>query len=382
MPDPGDAFIAAGRAFGTAPIDPQPLAIEDERVEWAFGFSIAQRSAHILMWCERARAGASPDGAASDAQWVIFLETLLDAEHAVDDARALAATTARAAGERTVLLYDPLLGTAWKPEEFADLFLREGDDAAALLDERHLYRVELVARDRVAGPYWLATVGLARLGKPELEMLEVAVGDTRAALELIDAVAARLVHEDVPHAGEPFEAGPELRVALVPANEAIETLASDAPGSQADRTSVRGPRAVLCAAGRRGAFKQVWVPPFDELARLTRNEAGLFLTARVSQTRALLAQRSWSDLVRVFAQGNPSVRCHAKISRQDATGAREHVWIELVHATHEGGKGSRQTSDPREPRIEFSLCDLSDWRISGFREDLTEVGPENAALLR
>ena len=381
LPDPGEAFIAAGRAFGSAPLETEAIAIDDERVAWAFGFHIARREARIIMWCERAVDGATPDGAAQNAKWVVFLETLLEPTRAVDDAIALAATVARVAGERTLLVYDPLLGTAWKPEEFVELFLDESEHRGALLDERHLYRVELNARDRVNGPYWISTVGLARVSKPELEMLEVPVADVRAALELIDALAARFVSEDMPAAGAPFEAGPDLRIALVPAAEAVQTLAHNAPGDATDRRALVGPRAALCAAGKRGSFKQIWITPFDELGRLTRNEAGLFLAPRVAQVRAFRAQSTWSMFVSAFANNPPSAVFLAKVARDRTDGEREHMWLTVSEATHEGGCGTPDRSTTAGEILHFHHGDISDWRVVGLRSDVAEVGPESAAIL-
>ena len=41
-------------------------------------------------------------------------------------------------------------------------------DAGELVDERHLYRIELAAQDREQGPFWITTVGLARVARPGL----------------------------------------------------------------------------------------------------------------------------------------------------------------------------------------------------------------------
>ena len=414
MPDPGAAFAAAGESFGRAPQDVEPLPIDDDRVAWAFSFTLPSRAARAMLWCEHAIEGASPDGRASDARWVIFIETLLEPSRAVDDAVALAATVARAGGAPTRLVFDPGLGVAWTRDEIDELLLGTGMHAAGeLIDERHLYRVELVARDRANGPYWIATVGLARAGLPELELLEVPVAQVRAGLELIDALAARLVGRDgasgleVPHAGVPFEAGPGLRVALVPVREAIETLAAGAPGGPDDRRGLPpGPRAAICAAGKRGAFRQVWVGPTDELACLSRNETGLYLAPRVSLVRERVARRTWGAFRAAFAQHNevtatastastaaastaaattaPAPRDAAflaKIARGDAEGSREHVWIAVESATAEGGHGILARAGAGPERVVFTLENLGDWRIVGLRDDLPEVGPESARLL-
>ena len=78
MPDPGEAFLAAGRAYGAEPAEVEPLAHEDARVAWAFAFSVPGRAARVMIWCEEADAAQLPDGAARDARWVVFVESLLE----------------------------------------------------------------------------------------------------------------------------------------------------------------------------------------------------------------------------------------------------------------------------------------------------------------
>ena len=94
MPDPGDAFTAIGETFGAAPQGVEPVPVEDDRVAWAFGCSLPSRAARLMVWCEHALEGVSPDGRASDARWVLFVETLLERDRAVADSVALAASDA------------------------------------------------------------------------------------------------------------------------------------------------------------------------------------------------------------------------------------------------------------------------------------------------
>jgi len=379
LPDPGDAFTALGESFGVAPQEVEPLPLEDPRVAWAFACSVPNRSARLMVWCEEAVSGASPDGKAGDARWVLFVETILEAGRALDDAVALAASVGRACGARTRLVFDPAIGVAWGMEDVRRLFLAKRGP----VDERHLYRVELVARDRQRGPYWIATVGLARAGKPELEIVEVPADRVRAALELVDALAARFVGEDLPAAGVPFEAGPGLQLALVPAAEAIETLDAGAPGSAADRRAQPvGPRAVICAAGRRGAFRQVWVPPLAELDRLAANETGLFIAPRVSESRETLARETVGALRAAHARhGGSGAAFLAKVPMPGPDGRRDHVWVSIDSIGAERGSGLLSRTTGAAERVEFALADLGDWRIVGLSAEVPEVGPESAGLL-
>ncbi|MFM2163805.1 MAG: hypothetical protein RL325_242 [Planctomycetota bacterium] len=379
MPDPGDAFTAIGETFGAAPQGVEPVPVEDDRVAWAFGCSLPSRAARLMVWCEHALEGVSPDGRASDARWVLFVETLLERDRAVADSVALAAAVARAGGARTKLVFDPGLGVAWGSAEIASLFLAKDGP----VDERHLYRVELTARDRKDGPFWIATVGLARLGKPELELLDVPANRLRVGLELVDALAARSVEEELPPAGVPFDAGEGLRVALVPAHEAIEALAPSAPGGAADRRSLPpGPRAAICAAGKRGAFRQVWMPPLEALDLLASGQAGLFIAPRVSAVRARLARETLGVFRRLHERRHlGAAEFLAKVARAGAADAREHCWIAVDALGPEGGSGVSMQAGEATRRVEFAVADLSDWRVLGMSPELPEIGPENAGAV-
>lgn len=413
LPDPGDAFLAAGRAFGAEPAAVEPMPVDDPAIHWAFSFEARGRSSRVLLWCEQARAGQSPENRAPDARHIIVLQAILEPSTPDDAARAavgkqsvwpasvadfvrLAATAAGAAGpERTRLLFDPELGIVYSPEDCARLFVGAPPERPAgdLVDERHLYRIELRARGPGA-PLWITTVGLARVGKPELEMLEVPPPLTAAALQLADALAARFISEDLPHAGVPFEAGPDLALALVPAAEAAETVAPDVAGSPADRTRFgHAPRAAICAAGQRGAFRKIWSTPIEALERLTSHDAGLFLSQRVVEVRECLARATWGDFTAAHARhsARATVAFLVKVARPNgaATAAEtptptppeagiEHVWITVDHATTAGGRGS----SPHTGTLGFTLDEVGDWRVVGLVEGEDSIGPDRAERLR
>lgn len=406
LPDPGDAFLAAGRAFGAEPTSVEPLPVEDAAIHWAFSFEVAGRASRVLLWCEAARPGQSPDNRAPDARHLIVVQTLLEPSTPDDATRAaatkqtvwpasvadfvrLAATSAGAVGPaRTRLVFDPELGIVYTPDDCARLFLGDTAPAGELVDERHLYRIEL--RSRGPGtPMWITTVGLARVGKPELEMLEVPEPLTAAALQLLDALAARFISEDLPHAGVPFEAGVELALALVPAAEAAETVPPEVAGSPADRARFGPvPRAAVCAAGQRGTFRRVWSTPVEALERLMRHDAGLFLSLRIVEVRERLARSTWNDFVKAHATHGASatVAFLVKVARgggdsDPAAGTdipREHVWIGVDRSTPAGGHGSSAHTGA----LDFALDAIGDWRIVGLLDGGESIGPDRVDLLR
>jgi len=404
LPDPGDAFLAAGRAFGAEPTSVEPMPIEEPSIPWAFSFEVRGHGSRVLIWCELAQPGQSPDDRAPDARYLIVLQTILEPSTPDDADRAaatgqpvwpasladfvrLAATTATAAGlDRTRLLFDPELGLVYSPDDCARLFLDGAAPAGELVDERHLYRIELRSRGP-GSPQWITTVGLARVGKPELEMLEVPEPLTAAALQLTDALAARFISEDLPHAGVPFEAGGDLAIALVPAAEAAQTVAPEVAGSPGDRARLGpNPRAAICAAGQRGAFRKVWSTPVDALERLMRHGAGLFLSLRVVEVRERLARGTWSAFVAAHAThgAGATVAFLVKVARghagpdADADAPREHVWLTIDRVTADGGTAASAHTGP----IEFALADVGDWRVVGLLDGGESIGPDRVELLR
>lgn len=381
LPDPGDAFIAAGEAFGVAPQAVKPLPIEDGDVAWAFECRIPGRGEPVVLWCERVDPPQLADLQCPEARWSILIESILEKGSPVDDAAMLAATVARAGGARTRALLSPDLGEIFAREEIARHFVTEVP--GALLDERHLFRIEIEARDRTQGPYWLTTIGLHRIGCPELEMLEIEPSELPVALDLLDAIAARLVTEEVPGAGVPFEAGESIPVALVPVDEVIATLAPGAPGGREQRVrQPPGPRAVVCAAEKRGAFRAVWMPPREVLARIERGEAGILRSARVTDVEVRFAQAEWPRFLASFAarRAHPG-RIHlAKVTRRCSGDVLEHSWIEVEDATGEHVRGRSLAGD--RDAIDMPVAALGDWVVRGVEipgaPAPIDVGPRTA----
>ena len=215
-------------------------------------------------------------------------------------------------------------------------------------------------------------------------MLEVPEPLTAAALQLLDALAARFVSEDLPHAGVPFEAGTEVALALVPAAEAAETVAPEVAGSPADRVRFgSSPRAAVCAAGQRGSFRRIWPTPIDALERLMRHDAGLCLSMRVVEVRERLARATWNDFAAAHARhsAQPTAVFLAKVARPrngEGPGEREHVWIAVAKASDTGGDGSSSHTGP----VSFALTDVGDWRVVGVFAGEESIGPDRADRLR
>lgn len=117
--------------------------------------------------------------------------------------------------------------------------LREG---AALPDLYDLRRAER------AGVVWLRTVGLDRLGAPELEALLVPPRRVDEVEALLHRVAAHLVATDLPAPARPFTVAHNAEVAWLPWEEAEALIPTGVPGrSPADRAAHDGPTLVLFA---------------------------------------------------------------------------------------------------------------------------------------
>lgn len=419
-PDPGEAFLSAARAFGVEPVDPRPVPSDDPALVWAFAFELPGRAAPVVMWCDRVDPSQSPDGAAPDAVWTVAIESVLERSHpsdrdqAVERGRAVwpasvadfVALAAAVAGvverDRLRLVYDPALGQHFDAVECGRHFLGDAGEPGALVDERFLYRVEVRLRSR-EDPAWVSTVGLARLARPELEILEVPPALTDSAIELIDALAARLVCEQPPLPRVPFEVGERLEIALVQAHEVAETIAADAPGATADRAHLAPvARAAICAAEPRGAFRRIWMSPLAELGQLSRHEAGVFLATRVVEVREQLARVTWPDFVGALGRRSPVdgavFLVKIAVQRGDASqtvesaGAEQsvapraeqeqplqHVWIRVTEASLEGGAGVTPSGPAKS--YTFGAADVGDWRVIGYASGGLNIGPDAAHQL-
>lgn len=399
LPDPADAFDALGESFGVAPQDIAPLPTNADEVQWAFRCRIPGRTSPILVWCERVGAADIPDGEVADARWSILVEALLELADPLLDAARLGAIVARAGGTRTRLMLNPDLGVVYRIDEMKRLFLAKR--AGEFLDERHLFRVEIGARDRAHGPFWLTTVGLHRVARPEMEMLEIPADELHAALAMVDAIAARFVSTPLPAAGVPFEAGAGLLVALVPVAEVIETISPEMPGGPSDRVKLpRAPRAAICAAGKRGAFRPVWVPPHEVLQKLTRGESGLLRSERETEVQERLARLEWPAFLHALSSRaqHPARQFYAKVAETSADDVVEHVWLEVVEANEDsvygrklGADGLRagaveaSTASEANSLVSAPITRLSDWAVTGVitpkAASPIEVGPQTASLL-
>jgi hypothetical protein len=277
----------------------------------------------------------------------------------------------------------------------------------ALLDERHLFRIEVVGRSAAAGAatdgdlLWLTTTGLHRLGRPELELFEIPQDELRPALDLLNMLAARLATEPLPEPGAPFEVGPQIRVTLVPVEEVVETLAPNAPGGVRDRAPhMRGPRAAVCAVGKRGSFRAIWMPPHEELQAVLRGTTGFFVSEGIMRVRETMAQRAWPAFAELFAHraSYPEARFFAQIevpaNRADTSGlsmAVDDLWLEVTHASNDGVRGvvvsHRATGESQAHGEEISAprTALSNWEVTSLRipgrEHPVNVTAEEAGVL-
>jgi hypothetical protein len=409
LPDPGDAFDAILATFGVEPEDIEPIGLDDAAVAWSFLCSIKGRANRVLIWCERANPAHTPDDEARDARWCLVIETILEFGSPVVDAARLAATVARMGGQRTLLVFTPDLAMIFRANEIERLFLRQ--PVGALLDERHLFRIEVVGSagatettaDRTHAPqtYWLRTHGLHRVGRPELEMFEIPHDELRPALDLLNMLGSRIATEPLPEPGTPFEVGPQLQITLVPVDEVIETLDPTAAGGARDRgPELRGQRAAVCAVGKRGSFRAVWMPPHDVLQMVLRGNAGYFVSEGIMRVRETMARRAWPAFTELFVAraSYPEARFYAQIEipagRADASGisiAVDDLWIEVTAATNEEVRGvvvtHRSEGAPRDQGEEMHapIAALANWKIISLRipgrEQLVDVTAEEAGIL-
>jgi uncharacterized protein YegJ (DUF2314 family) len=216
-----------------------------------------------------------------------------------------------------------------------------------------------------AGPAWVFSEGLARTGRPEIEMLEVAPDLAGIAVIVLNDLAELLLEVELPPPGEPLEIGPGLRIAFQPWEVAAAHVAEGVRGGMNRRVNGRGEpatgvRAAVCAAEPRGRFKPVWTWPRDVLETLARDKGVMYRSTRATARQTAMARATWSVLAEAHqavargARTDVAIRIMARFEDADAAdrgagvaggaGGAEHLWMEPMTINGESAR-ARLTHD-------------------------------------
>ncbi|MEE2971963.1 MAG: hypothetical protein VX672_02470, partial [Planctomycetota bacterium] len=258
-----------------------------------------------------------------------------------------------------------------------------------------LWRVQAVSAQEnlQAGTVWLFTRGLLRCGLPELELLELPGRHAAGGARLLDGLAGLLLEDGAPPPEVPYPLGPDVRIALVPWTEIVETLDPDSLGSDSDRRALsqetpnplRARRAVVCDLEPRGSFRRVWSWPRSALDVFAAPDVAIYRSDAATERAARLARRRWPELVEALTSRRAEVGSASETTilvgvpvGTDAEGRVEHGWLQVDGVDEGGGRGRllRGTIDGRDAgtEIEFQASEIDGWRL--VRGE-TAIGPED-----
>lgn len=413
-PTPQAVLEALARAAGGRPAVLDTIAPEDPEIRWNMVLALEGVASPCIVWVEPARAIGPddvPDPSIARLRWTLGFETLLGgrldgaarAGEAFAEYVALVSLVTRAFPEVPAIL-DASTRRWFSREELERLFV--GPDGEPEATEDVLWRVVAVGRSERPDDeerLWLHTMGLARCGLPELEMLEVPGGHVRGAVTLLNGIAALCLTEPLPSPGGVISVGVNLRVSFQPWKEVVRYLDSGALGSVADRRAdeepgsinpLLGVRAVICGPEPKGQYRRIWCWPDEAVASIERGEAGIYLSPNATRRLARRARRTWGEFATAFASirkvrpaatSEPAFLVKASVpGGADPERGREHLWFEVKDIRGDRAEG-RLLNNPHLARhlalgevVPVELDLVSDWRV-----DLPEgqFGPTTADRL-
>lgn len=354
------------------------------------GWSMLLRDAEASPWIAWVEPSAPEHSSEAPpeiagAPWILGVETLLGdpsrPESWLERYRAMARLLEECGAGEAML--DPTTGRWFAGGTLRELCDRDAEPALDLL-----WSVR-VARRAGSGLAWIATEGLHRCGRFELEMVEVPHDLADAAAATLDALAALLV-EGGAATGEPWQVGPRHQVALRPVQEVLATLAPGAPGSLEDRRRASAgevpslaDRWVVCDPRPRGAWTEAWVPPVDLLREVAAGTVALYRGRHERERMRRLAARSRDDLARLSERHGSAADPPPGRLRIAVDHAEGSCWLEVVGRSASGVLGQAVDLDGRA--ISGSPAEIVPWSaVIDWEWTLPEgrFGPSDVAALR
>lgn len=339
------------------------MDLGEGEVTWAIECAIDGVQNPVALWCEKALdvddAWRAMLGDAALCPWVIRLQVQLDGDEGPNEyfqlLNLLAGSIADAAG-----VLDVTTGQ-FVPRAELDQEVLAAD---AVPIDRLMWRIVRLpgVSDKADVPsshVAICTVGLGRIGRPELELLEVPVEHALAAEMVLDTLVPLLLEDELPLPGQPIEIGDGMVVALVPLADADRFVEESHAGSRAwrDRIAaigidhVKSPRVAVCAASERGAFRKAWTWPQDAAQRIEEGNAVLYLAQREVDANARQAQRTFPLFATAFASlaraDAPAWRAlaqehfmvQAPVGGTDGDDRIEQAWYRVDHLDGDGVDG-------------------------------------------
>lgn len=309
-----EEVVQAFAAWVGAPLDASQAENSDDTRDmlWHAIVQVPSIDAAVVAWAEAAeplRAELPSDHPLSACRWVVRIQSVLGTGDPAADYFLLVSMLAGALVDSPAVL-DVVTGQVLMRPELEAWFLAP----ESLPSDHFLWRVggvmaELGDGDQRRRLAMLHTTGLARCGRPELEILEIPEDHVQAGLALLNAAAGLVLDGPLPAPGEPLELGPDLAVVLQPWQAVAVTMEDAAPGSRAFRAALTGdagdalagPRAVLCDPAPAGAWTRAWTWPRSAISRLESGRAVIYSSGRATLAAARRAQRTWPSFATAFA---------------------------------------------------------------------------------
>jgi len=271
--------------------------------EWASIIKVPGFDRPIAVWTEAARPMGEAElevAGGVRCPWVVGIEGVLEEVDPLRDYTGLMRLLLRALPDAPAIL--DVTTSRWTSRDSLDsMFERESVEPPADV----LWIVEARRRDDDhARPCWLRTRGLARCGRPELEMLDVPGPETETAAQVLSGMASMLFESEPPDPGVTWLIGHELGVTLVPWESLAEDVAERVVGGPVDRMHDGDvPSAVVCDVdGDGGGPDLTRLSPARVIHRLAGEDAcGLYWTERATRRQSDLARAGWDQFATAWA---------------------------------------------------------------------------------
>ncbi len=376
---------------------------------WTAVLQSTDKAMPIVVWAEPAQPSATAglgDAEADQCKWIVGVQSVLNGDDPLPSLVALLRCASTGAPDTPAVL--DVNARRWLPR--SQLAMMLGDDAP-LPPSELLWTIEVVTRGEAkrdahdngasdvkqldgasTGTAWLRTQGLARCGRPELEMLEVPADSAAVAATLLNDIAELLLEAALPEPGEPLEIGVGLSIVLQPWSAVGPFLNQDSAGNIGDRQarglavpgangSLDGDVAFVCAAQPVGQFRKLWVWPREIARRLAEDGAAVYRTTRATERAAALAQHTWPELAMTWAKArradaqeedSPGAVVLIKVGFEVGSGddtSREHLWFIVREIAGDQARGQlinqpvHATAMQEGDEVWVNREGVSDWRL-------------------
>lgn len=349
--------------------------------EWASIVKVPGYERPIAIWTEPSRPMSEEELDAAGGRrcpWVVGVEAVLEESDPLRDYTGLVRLLMRSLPDSPAML--DVTTSRWTSREAIDAMF-EQPEVEPPGDVLWVVEARRRSDDPVAAA-WLRTRGLARCGRPELEMLDVTGELTESAATVLNGMAAMLFEAEPPAPGVPWTIGHGLNVSLVPWAALASEVDDSVTGGPPDRTDDPTPSGVVCDVAEDGGpdLRRLW--PNQVVRSVAGDEAcGLYWTERATRRQADLARAGWDQ----FATAWASIRMAGVLDSDEPPAVfglkagcpvpdrpdlnHEHLWFRLLGLDN-GSIDCELVNDPvhevgmhRGDRVSIGRERVADWLV-------------------